>query len=405
MEKLKILGILPFNRLWYTKTGGTPTLYNLIKGFIDAGHEVHLVCLFDKEEDIFLKDLYVHRFKLPLNNFKSNIKVLNGIYSKILYFLFILIATCKALKITRKMKPDIIYGFAGSGAAAAYLVAKIRNIPNITRLFGTFLYPFIQNHFQLLLRFDEVLAFKIPCEYLIITNDGTKGDEVAKQLGVSVEKLKFWFNGVDKLNPLSNEEIKKIKKKMNIKKSDFILLTVSRLVQWKRVDRTIKALKEIIPKYNNIKLVIVGYGREIGKLKKLVEDLNLEDKIKFAGSIPYKDINKFYSIADIFISMYNISNVGNPLLEAMSFGLPIITLGVGGTEEIIIDKENGILIPFSENENEIIESLSREVINLISNEPLRKKLGMNAKEFVNENFLTWEERINMEIKEINKLIR
>jgi len=134
---MKLLGISPWSNLWGLKNnGGTPTLYNLIKGFVDAGNEVHLICPFDKSERIVLKNLYFHQFKLPFNNLKSNIKILNRVHLKILYFLFILLATFKALKITKKIKPDIIYGFSAWGAPVGYLIGKIRKVPNITRLFG-----------------------------------------------------------------------------------------------------------------------------------------------------------------------------------------------------------------------------------------------------------------------------
>jgi len=397
MEKLKILGISPFNRLWYAKTGGTPTLYNLIKGFIDAGDEVHLLCPFDKKENFCLKGLYVHRFKLPFNNFKSNRKVLNGIYSKILYFLFVLLTASETLKITKKMKPDIIYGFTGWGAATAYLIAKIRNIPNITRLFGTFLYPFIKNPFQLLLRFDEFLAFKIPCEYLIITNDGTKGDKVAKQSGVSEEKLKFWMNGVDDMY-MPDFNVEKFKDSLGIPKNKKIILAVNRLVSWKRIDRIINVIPLVVSQYKNVIFLIVGDGDEKMRLENLVDKLKIKDYVKFIGAVPHNEVKYYMNSADVFISLNDLSNVGNPLLEAMKCGKCVVTLNTGATAEIIKNDENGILLDIDN-----INNLPNIIIQLLNDDKSRDRLGHNARKYALEHFQTWDERIQMEIKFVEKL--
>ena len=389
---MKIFGISPWGDLWYTKSGGTPTLYNLIKGFIDAGHEVHLVCPLEENEATPLNNLHIHRFKLPFNNFRSNIKTLNRIHTKILYFLFILLATHKALKVTRKTRPDIIYGFAGSGAVTAYLIAKMRNIPNITRLYGTFLYPFIHRRFQLLLRFDEVLGFKMPCKYLIITNDGTKGDEVAKSLGVPAKRIKFWMNGVDDIH-IPNFGVEKFRESIGIPKDKKIVLAVSRLDTWKRVDRLINAIPPIVSQYKDIIFLIVGDGPEREHLENLTNELNVKDYVKFVGGVPHDEVKNYMNSADIFVSLYDISNVGNPLLEAMRGGRCIVTLNTGATGEIIKNNENGILLDVNS-----ITELPDVIIKLLKDEKLREKLDMNARKYASEHFQTWDERIKMEIK-------
>jgi len=394
---MKIFGISPWGNLWDAKGGGASTLYNLIKGFIDAGHEVHLVCPFDRKENIVLKDLHVHRFKLPFSNLRSNIRILNRIYSKISYFLFILLAMRKSLEIAKKTKPDIVYGFANSGTVTAYFIAKIKNIPNITRLYGTFLYPFVNHPIQLLLRFDEVIAFKTPCKYLIITNDGTKGDEVAKSLKVSPERIKFWMNGVDDMyDPNFNTE--EFKKSIGISEDKKIVLSVSRLVGWKRVDRIINAIPSVVSQYKDAIFLVVGDGEERNNLENLANKLNIKDYIKFIGAVSHEKIIEYMNSADIFISMYNLSNMGNPLLEAMRCGKCIITLNTGTTGEIIKNNKNGILLD-TDNVNEV----SGAIIKLLNDEKLRKTLGINVREYASNHFQGWNERIQMEINLIERI--
>ena len=153
---------------------------------------------------------------------------------------------------------------------------------------------------------EEVLAFKLPAKLYIITNDGTFGDKVAEKYKIPEEKVRFWLNGRDKPNFPTKDAIKTVKKELDIRETDFVLLAVSRLIKPKRVDRTIKALKKVIVQHNNVKLVIVGDGEERKKLEKLVENLNLKDNIGFVGPVFYKEVNKFYSIADIFLPDFSI---------------------------------------------------------------------------------------------------
>jgi len=397
---MNILIISPLG-IWYKKGGGTPTKYKLIKGFIDAGHEIHLLCPLEKDKDSSINNLHIHEFRLPLSNFRSNIKTLNRIHTKISYFLFILLATNKALKVTRKTRPDIIYGFAGSGAVTAYLIAKIRNIPNITRLYGAMmLYSFIHRRFQLLLRFDEVLGFKIPCKYLIITNDGTKGDEVAKSLGVPAERIKFWMNGVDDMY-IPNFGVEKFKESIGIPRDKKIVLAVSRLVTWKGVDGLINAIPSVVSQYKDVIFLIVGDGPEREHLENLTNELNVKDYVKFAGAIPHDEVKYYMNSADIFVSLCNpLSNVGNSLLEAMRCGRCIVTLNTGATGEIIKNKETGILLDVNN-----INKLPDVIIKLLKDEKLREKLGMNARKYASEHFQTWDERIKMEIKLIEDIHR
>ena len=128
--------------------------------------------------------------------------------------------------------------------------------------------------------------------------------------------------------PEINKE--EFKKSINVPLDKVILLTVSRLVDWKKVDRSIRALSKIKDKEKYF-LLIVGEGDERKNLESLIKELNLEDSVRLVGAVRNEDVYKYMTIADIFLSFYDLSNVGNPLLEALSLGKPIITYNVGDT--------------------------------------------------------------------------
>lgn len=398
MKKLKIFGISPWPSFWLIgNKGGTPSEYFVQKGFVDAGHEVYYFSTTNKDE-IIDGGIHIYGIITPLSSIQSSNKILNYMTQVISWILFNLFATIKVLKISRKIKPDIIYAHSTYPVPAAYIVSKILKIPNIRRLYGTFLYSSLPDRFFLLRHFNEVLAYKLPFEYMIMTNDGTRSDVVAEKLGVPKEKLKFWMNGVNKDMYDPNFNKAHFKEKLGILANTKIILAVSRLEKWKHVERTIEAAPYIVSKYKDVIFLIVGDGCEKTNLEKLSEELGVKNYVKFMGAVPYDDVKSYMNAADIFVSLYDVSNVGNPLLEAEVCGKCIVTLNSGATGEIIKNGYNGILLEYKD-----LKDLTRVIIDLLNNDNFREKLGKNARKYALEHFQTWDERVRMEVELIEKV--
>ncbi len=373
--------------------------YRLLQGMINAGFEVHLIIpdKYGGEDPIDYDGISIHKYKLfqmpPIRN-----KLLNNVFKKSDFLILTILSTIKTLKISHNLCVDLYYGFTSSGSIAAFLVGMVRGVPNVSRIFGTFLYPVINSKFQLLLRFDELLGFIIPCQYLIITNDGTKGDAVAKILGVPEEKIKFWMNGSDDFyNP--NYDHEKFRRTLDINQNSAIILWVSRLDTWKRVDRLINSIPFVVEKKNEVIFLIVGDGPQKKDLENLSETLGIMKYVRFLGALPHKEVQWIMNGADIFVSLYDLSNVGSPLLEAMRCGRCIVTLNNGDTKSIISHNKNGILMDQCEP-----AKLAEVIINLMDDDVSRNFLGQNAISYAKEHFITWNERIQMEMELLKKII-
>lgn len=220
------------------------------------------------------------------------------------------------------------------------------------------------------------------------------GKQVQQYLNISKQKCVVLRNGIDiKLfsNRLSNEEKEKIKQKYNIKKEEKILLFTGRLVPEKGVKELLQAIFKI--KNERFKLIIVGTSLNAIKVKteyekeieKLVEEL--KEKVIFTGFIEYKEIYKFYSIADIAV-LPSIWNDPAPLtvIESMASGLPIITTNSGGIPEYAV---NGSAIIIERDKN-LVKNLQMQIENLLQNENKRKNMSKisieNVQELKTENF-------------------
>lgn len=178
---------------------------------------------------------------------------------------------------------------------------------------------------------------------------------------------------------LSEDESKKIRKEYGIKDGDKVLLFTGRLTKEKGIKEILLSLKKV--KSENYKLLVVGsffFGTEVkNKFEEELEEIivELKDKVKFTGFVPYEDIYKIYSISDIAI-LPSIWDDPAPLtvIESLSCGLPIITTNSGGIPEYVNEK---CALIYNRDEN-LIENLSKGIEELIENDELRINMGKES---------------------------
>jgi len=127
-------------------------------------------------------------------------------------------------------------------------------------------------------------------------------------------------------------------------------------------------------------------------LMEMIKKLNISTKVKFTGFIPHQKLYKNYLEADILVNPSFSESFGMTLIEAMSSQIPVVATRVGGMTEIVKDGKTGILVESGDS-----LGLANEIMQLISNEDIRKLMGRAAYKRVIE-FFTWE-------KSAEKLLR
>ena len=181
-----------------------------------------------------------------------------------------------------------------------------------------------------------------------------------------------------------------------------VLLMISRLAGWKRVDRGITCVADLIHKRRrrDVVLLILGEGAKRNQLEELARNLGLSDAVRFMGGVSHSEVYRYFMIADVFLSLYDVSNLGNPLIEAMRFGKPVVTLRDGSTDFLLDDRVNARLVP----PDRLTEALPECVDSLLDDAPQRKSLGEHVSRTFHENVVTWEERMKREEELIRRLV-
>ena len=401
--------------------GGAPSLFKTLEAFGRRGHQVDFVSATIganhhhgalPQPPPQIDGVTYHLFHLPsLHDLRLPLPDLVAKADQKLRFalLFPLLAGRRAERLLQRAAYDLLYGYEVHGVLAQRLVRRRHGLPLVARFQGTVMRPYLGSPFSLLRRYEEVLALKTPADLYVMTDDGTQGDDVLRRLNpASRERTRFWRNGLDldHLRPPNSREVTAARSRLGLAKDDFVLVTASRLARWKRTDRAIDAVARLRDRGVGARLLIVGDGEERAALEAQVHRLGLGEpaspagrRVTFAGAVPQADVQRYLWAADVFLSLSELSNVGNPLLEAMVAGRCILTLDEGDTRDLIRDEETGVLLPAG-NPAAVADALA----DLAGDPARRKRLAGAARAFARSTFWSWEERLAAELDAVEALV-
>jgi glycosyltransferase involved in cell wall biosynthesis len=183
----------------------------------------------------------------------------------------------------------------------------------------------------------------------------------------------------------------------------FVMMTASRLAAWKRVDRAVRALPKIRAWVPGAMLLVVGDGEERARLQALARELRVADAVRFAGAVPQAEVMRYMHAADVFLAIADLSNVGNPLLEAMACGMCIVAVDAGDTRDLIADNQTGRLVDNSQRSGfvkHMEERLADLLVSLAGDPAGRERLAQAAAAYARAHFWTWDERMATEVREV-----
>ena len=204
----------------------------------------------------------------------------------------------------------------------------------------------------------------------------------------------------------NQKDINSLKKKLGIKKKDFVVMTVSRLAKEKSVDRIINNHKELVKKYSNMKLLIVGDGPDIDKLKDEAKSLGVSDSVIFTGKVPLSDIPIYYQLGNVFVTASKSETQGLTVVEAISSSLPVVAVKDDSFVNSVIEDFNGFV--FTEDEK-YINSISKlyedkDLYNRLSNQSRLLSADFSSEYFALKVLKVYETAIENYKKDNKKII-
>ena len=167
--------------------------------------------------------------------------------------------------------------------------------------------------------------------------------------GIEVER--FFEENIDK------EQLKNVKKTLNISKKDFTILFVGRLAEEKNVEFLIESHKDLIDKGLNVKLIIVGDGPDKEAYEELAIKLGIEKQVIFTGKASWEDMPYYYNVADVFATASKTETQGLTVIEAMASNVVPVCMRDEAFQSMVTEDLNGLFFETKEQYKEKIEYL------------------------------------------------
>ena len=324
-------------------------VYDLSRTLLKDGHDVTVITYRDGdvpyfEDDKGVKVYRVDNYMINPNNFIDWIMQMN----------FNMIAKANEI-IAKEGAFDVIHAHDWLVAYAAKTLKNSYNIPIVSTIHATEAGRNSGIH-------DEQQRYINDTEWMltyesseVIVNSNYMKGELQRLFGLPYEKINVVPNGVN-LSLFNGIERDYNFRRRYAMDNEKIILFMGRLVYEKGIQHLISAMPKILNGYHDTKLVICGKGGMEEELKEQVRRLGIENKVYFAGYMKGKDVQKMYKAADISVFPSTYEPFGIVALEAMLSENPIVVSDIGGLNEIVEHKVNGMK-SYCGNPNSIADSI------------------------------------------------
>ena len=216
-------------------------------------------------------------------------------------------------KVINKHKIDaiILYSVPTNGLQTGFW-AKRYNIPVIFRLTDVIhqLVPFPYKLFRLPIHLIEKMIHSMSDEVFAVTPRITK---YAIKNGASSKTTTYLPTASDADIFYPKKKNKALLKKYGLSQKDTVILFAGTLYRFSGLDKIISAMPRHLKKLPNLKLVIVGSGEQGTKLQKLIDNLNLKDKVILTGFINYERLANYINLADVCFNSFDINPATNTI--------------------------------------------------------------------------------------------
>lgn len=257
------------------------------------------------------------------------------------------------LNFIRRENPDILHIHSGKSLTISHII-KILN-PNLKIVFTRRIARKIKFCFLRKFLIDAVICIS---------------EEVKKYMKKCFPENKIFvvFSGVEK-----NEE--KISPPEWYERDKFIVGNIAHLFPYKDHITLIKGFYEFLKIYPDSLLVIMGEGSEREGILKVIDDLNIKEKVILKGFVP--DATKYIRYFSVFvITSIHTEGLCSSIIDAFMQGVPVVATDAGGIKELVKDGITGILI-----EKKNPEKLKYALLKIREDMDFVKKIVKNAYNF------------------------
>ncbi|MDB4424345.1 glycosyltransferase family 4 protein [Akkermansiaceae bacterium] len=298
-----------------------------------------------------------------------------------------LFAVLRLYILLRQKRPEIVHTHTPKAGIVGMIAAYLAKVP--IRLHTVAGLPLVEavGLKRIVLRFVEELTYKLSTK--VYPNSLGMKEIILKNRFTTEDKLRVIgngsSNGIDTsyFDPemFSVKENEGLRRYLGIRMKDFVYIFVGRIVTDKGINELVAAFNKLSAREENVKLLLVGpYEEDLDPLRKKSRAIIRRNK-KIICVGYQSDVRPYYSISDCLVFPSYREGFPNVVMQAGSMGLPSIVSDINGCNEIIKNKENGIIVEVKDS-----SSLLREMKNIYQDEGYLKEIKLNARNIIKNKY-------------------
>lgn len=319
-------------------------------------------------------------------------------------FLSILKLAVAAWKELRLQPAEVVYGYEAPGILAANLVRLLTALsPNrplrVARFQGVAFVNLTRARVgpwaSILSHWQDYLAYFLPADVCIMTNDGTRGRELFEQLGCRNSKIMhFWPNGVETVTLTEGRE--QLLSRLGIPACRFYVLTSCRLVDGKGLPNALRTIRHLVhdENFRDVHYLVAGGGPLQSSLETQAKELSISEHVSFLGPLLQSEVQQLLCVVDACLLTYEYSNVGNPLLEAIAARKLIFTLNTDDTSNWITHERDGFIFDV---DSSVCQRIAKALAETLPNPRVRQQILEGMETGNGQKIWSWEQRLNAEV--------
>jgi 1,2-diacylglycerol 3-alpha-glucosyltransferase len=172
-----------------------------------------------------------------------------------------------------------------------------------------------------------------------------------------------------------------VRKTLGFTKKDIVLMGTGRMEREKNWPFILKSFKILQRTHRHVKLVLVGSGTYLTYLERLITKMRLTKSVRIIPGVNPEEIPQYLSAADVFVYASQFETFGRVVVEAMVATLPVVTISMPWSRDIIDHGKTGILVP-----RRNIKLFANAIGTLIDNPQIMGDMGLTAQQYVREHF-------------------
>jgi glycosyltransferase involved in cell wall biosynthesis len=170
------------------------------------------------------------------------------------------------------------------------------------------------------------------------------------------------------------------------------LLYVGRLLPWKGLHLVLKTLALLDASHPNLHLSIVGSGRDLPRLQRLARRVNVDAIVSWIPWMPREELIGVYSSFDLFMFPSLHDSGGSAVLEALTFGLPVVCLDLGGPATAVNDSCGRVISTAGRSEEQVVKAIAQFLTEILADRSILRRLSETAR--AHAATLTWQANVD-----------